>query len=189
ARHAGRKFLTLSYGQQRLALLARALVQHPDWLLLDEFYNGLDAAYRRRIDAVLAAARRRGQSWVATAHRALDLPRGTRRMLELPDGEVHAVRPVQPKDLERLRRRAGEVPRERSQGRRAWRAAGKAGTPVLVRLSGVDLFVDYRAVLRNVDWQLHEGEHWAIYGANGSGKSSLLKLLYGDLSPPSGGRG
>ena len=190
-RHAGRKFLTLSYGQKRLALLARALVQHPDWLLLDEFYNGLDAAYRRRIDAVLAAARRRGQSWVATAHRALDLPRGTRRMLELADGEVHAVRPVQPKDLERLRRRAGEVPRVRSQGKRAWRATGKAGasgTPVLVRLSGVNLFVDYRAVLRNVDWQLHEGEHWAIYGANGSGKSSLLKLLYGDLSPASGGR-
>jgi molybdate transport system ATP-binding protein len=191
SRHAGRKFLTLSYGQKRLALLARALVQQPDWLLLDEFYNGLDAAYRRRIDTVLAAARRRGQSWVATAHRALDVPRGTRQMLELTDGEVHAVRRVQPKDLERLRRRAGEGARARTQAKRAWPAVGKAGAPgapVLVRLSRVDLFVDYRAVLRNVDWQLHEGEHWAIFGANGSGKSSLLKLLYGDLSPASGGR-
>jgi|HubBroStandDraft_1064217.scaffolds.fasta_scaffold00225_16 molybdate transport system ATP-binding protein len=193
-RHAGRKFLTLSYGQKRLALLARALVQHPDWLLLDEFYNGLDAAYRRRIDAVLAGARRRGQSWVATAHRALDVPRGTRRMLELADGEVHAVRRVQPKDLERLRKRAGEGARERAQAKSTRRAAGKtgaagaAGASVLVRLSRVDLFVDYRAVLRDVDWQLREGEHWAIFGANGSGKSSLLKLLYGDLSPASGGR-
>src|SRR5580658_736976 len=196
-RHAGRKFLILSYGQKRLALLARALVQHPDWLLLDEFYNGLDAAYRRRIDAVLAGARRRGQSWVATAHRALDVPRGTRRMLELADGEVHAVRRVQPKDLERLRKRAGEGARERAQAKSPRRAAGNpgaacaagaAGASVLVRLSRVDLFVDYRAVLRDVDWQLREGEHWAIFGANGSGKSSLLKLLYGDLSPASGGR-
>ena len=73
-----RQFLALSYGQKRLALLARALVQHPDWLLLDELYNGLDAAYRRRMDAVLEAARRRGQSWVASAHRAADVPRGTR---------------------------------------------------------------------------------------------------------------
>jgi len=190
-RHAGRKFLTLSYGQKRLALLARALVQHPDWLLLDEFYNGLDALYRRRIDAVLAAARRRGQSWVATAHRALDVPRGTRRMLELADGEVHAVRSVQPKDLERLRTRAREGARQSPRPKGVGRAAGKAGAPgarLLVRLSRVDLFVDYRAVLRNVDWQLREGEHWAVYGANGSGKSSLLKLLYGDLSPASGGR-
>src|SRR5580693_5174723 len=128
-RHAGRKFLTLSYGQKRLALLARALVQHPDWLLLDEFYNGLDALYRRRIDAVLAAARRRGQSWVATAHRALDVPRGTRRMLELAAGEVHVVRRVQSADLERLRKRAGEGARQRTQANRGWRVAEKAGTP------------------------------------------------------------
>jgi ABC-type molybdenum transport system ATPase subunit/photorepair protein PhrA len=50
------------------------------------------------------------------------------------------------------------------------------------------LYVDYRPVLREVDWQLHEGEHWAVYGANGAGKSSFLKLLYGDLSPALGGR-
>jgi molybdate transport system ATP-binding protein len=57
-----------------------------------------------------------------------------------------------------------------------------------VNLSHVDLYVDYRAVLRGVDWQLRSGEHWAVYGANGSGKSSFLKLLYGDLSPALGGR-
>src|SRR5271167_4723817 len=34
---AARKFLSLSYGEKRLALLARALAQAPDWLLLDEF--------------------------------------------------------------------------------------------------------------------------------------------------------
>src|SRR6202789_3169966 len=90
-RHAAREFLSLSYGQKRLALLARALVQDPDWLLLDELYNGLDAAYRRRIDAVLAAAARRGRSWVATAHRTADVPRETRGLLELADGRVQAV--------------------------------------------------------------------------------------------------
>ena len=34
-------------GRNGLALLARALCQAPDWLLLDEFYNGLDAALPR----------------------------------------------------------------------------------------------------------------------------------------------
>jgi molybdate transport system ATP-binding protein len=43
-------------------------------------------------------------------------------------------------------------------------------------------------VLRNLNWQIRKGEHWAVYGENGSGKSSLLKLLYGDLSPALGGR-
>src|SRR5882724_2701719 len=110
-RHASREFLSLSYGQRRLALLARALVQDPDWLLLDEFYNGLDADYRQRIDAVLHAAVRRGQSWVATAHRAVDVPQGTCCMLELAQGRAHAVKRIRPSDLARLRERAGESPR------------------------------------------------------------------------------
>ena len=53
---ARRRFLSLSYGEKRLTLLARALVQEPDWLLLDELYNGLDPSFRARIDAVLRAA-------------------------------------------------------------------------------------------------------------------------------------
>jgi molybdate transport system ATP-binding protein len=200
-RHASREFLSLSYGQKRLALLARALVQDPDWLLLDEFYNGLDADYRRRIDAILDAALRRGQSWVATAHRAMDVPRGTRWMLNLADGRAHAAKRIRPPDLKRLVERAGEKPgmparrprrnvARRPPGGAARQALAGAGTsaPVVIRLSRVNLYVEYRLVLRTLDWQLRTGEHWAVYGANGAGKSSFLKLLYGDLSPALGGR-
>jgi molybdate transport system ATP-binding protein len=192
-RLAARDFLSLSYGQKRLALLARALVQTPDWLLLDELYNGLDADYRRRMDRLLAAAARGGQSWVATAHRAADVPQGTRCLLQLAEGQVHTVRRLRPSDLDRLVQHAGE---SRGRARRARRLpprqllAGRplaANAPALIRLSQVDLYVEYRAVLRKLDWQLRKGEHWAVYGANGAGKSSFLKLLYGDLSPAVGG--
>ena len=91
-RLAAREFSSLSYGQKRLALLARALAQEPDWLLLDEFYNGLDTAYRRRIDRVLDAARAAGQSWVAVTHRAGDVPRGTRGIIELHLGRLLSVK-------------------------------------------------------------------------------------------------
>ncbi len=202
SRHAAREFLSLSYGQKRLALLARALVQNPDWLLLDEFYNGLDSDYRLSIDKVLGAAVRRGQSWVATAHRAGDVPRGTRCMLELAEGRMHVIKRIRPSDLARLTERAGETPRHPPRARTSPRAgksvrAGKlprarnvaaSSAPVLLRLSRVNLHVDYRPVLRDLDWQLRRGEHWAIFGANGAGKSSFLKLLYGDLSPSLGGR-
>jgi molybdate transport system ATP-binding protein len=194
-RYARRKFLTLSYGEKRLALLARALVQNPDWLLLDEFYNGLDQDYRRRIDALLEAARRRGQSWVATAHRAADVPRGTRLALVLAGGKVLHRKSLDRAELRDLARRAAEepsavrVPRvrpARQTARPATRRARRRGPP-LIELTDVDLYVEYRAVLKQLNWQLRRGEHWAVFGANGAGKSSFLKLLYGDLAPALGG--
>ncbi len=42
------------------------------------------------------------------------------------------------------------------------------------------------AVLRGLDWRVAPGEHWVILGANGSGKTSLLKSLTGFLSPTAG---
>jgi molybdate transport system ATP-binding protein len=183
-RIASRRFLSLSYGEKRLVLLARALVQDPDWLLLDELYNGLDANFRRRIDAVLSAARRRGQSWIATAHRAIDVPRGTGSVIELSDGRIRMIERLKRADHERLKTSAGEQAAQRSS---LAKSSSRLG-PVLLRLSHVDLYVEYRAVLRDLNWQLRRGEHWSVFGENGAGKSSFLKLLYGDLSPALGGR-
>lgn len=182
-RQATRKFLSLSYGQKRIALLARALAQDPDWLLLDEFYNGLDADYRGRIDAILAAARRRGQSWIAAAHRAGDVPQGTSRVIELEGGRLHSIGRVRRRDLARLAEQADERPRRAKE-----RARNVSDARLLLRLTQADLYVDYRPVLRDLNWELRAGEHWAVFGANGAGKSSFLKLLYGDLSPALGGR-
>jgi iron complex transport system ATP-binding protein len=41
-------------------------------------------------------------------------------------------------------------------------------------------------ILNDVSWRVQSGEHWAILGANGSGKTSLLKALTGYLSPTAG---
>ncbi len=183
-RLAERGFLSLSYGEKRLVLLARALVQDPDWLLLDEFYNGLDANYRQRIDTILQAASRKGQSWIVAAHRQVDVPLATQRLIELDQGRVRSMGRLQRADLVRLTASACETPQPTLQ----LASRSVAPRPLLLRLVNVNLYVEYRLVLRNLNWYIRGGEHCAVLGANGTGKSSFIKLLYGDLSPAWGGR-
>jgi len=41
-------------------------------------------------------------------------------------------------------------------------------------------------ILRDVNWTVRPGEHWIILGANGSGKTSLLKAITGYMTPTNG---
>ncbi len=53
----------------------------------------------------------------------------------------------------------------------------------LVRLDGVDVALAGETVLHDLNWELRVGEHWAVVGANGSGKTSFLRLVAGRLWP------
>lgn len=55
-----------------------------------------------------------------------------------------------------------------------------------VRLEGVWLRLQGHPILRGIDWDIRPGQRWVLLGANGAGKSVLLKLLAGDIWPPPG---
>lgn len=61
---------------------------------------------------------------------------------------------------------------------------------ILVELKGVHVDHYGSRLLRGVSWELRRGENWAVLGANGAGKTSLLRLVAGDLWPhfDAGGR-
>ena len=50
---AQRSFVTLSSGEQRLALVARAFVKTPELLILDEPLHGLDDNHRDRVRNII----------------------------------------------------------------------------------------------------------------------------------------
>ena len=55
------------------------------------------------------------------------------------------------------------------------------GNPQLViDMKDVNIRYGERTILRDLDWQVREGERWALLGENGSGKSTLLSLICAD---------
>lgn len=87
-RLAGRRMDTLSTGEARRALIARALVDDPPVLVLDEPCAGLDpgAAYHLRTTyGALAGA---GRSLVLVTHHIEDIVAGVERVVVLRDGRI-----------------------------------------------------------------------------------------------------
>src|SRR5260221_1364098 len=56
----------------------------------------------------------------------------------------------------------------------------------IVRLKNIDIFQQTHLVLSNVDLHIDKGDFVWLIGQAGSGKSSLLKVIYGDLSISTG---
>lgn len=66
--HADEHFGALSGGQRQRGLLARALVDQPALLLLDEPFNGLDTTSRKALMATLRTLRAEGVAIVVSTH-------------------------------------------------------------------------------------------------------------------------
>ncbi|MDR1182957.1 MAG: ATP-binding cassette domain-containing protein [Bacteroidales bacterium] len=60
-------------------------------------------------------------------------------------------------------------------------------TPIpVIRLKNVDIFQQKILVLSDISFTINKGEFVYVIGRTGSGKSNLLKLMYGDIETASG---
>lgn len=180
-----KRITTLSQGQLRLLLVARALVRRAPLTLLDEVTDGLDAHARRiLLDALGSAAHL--STLVMTTHRPETLPDWTAREIVLEAGRVRSESfrmtacsqaPETQKALCVTSSAPAAVPAlsSYSDELRAIR-----GCSVRISIKNATVFIDRVPVLHELDWTIQPGENWAVIGRNGAGKSTLLRLLAGD---------
>ncbi|MDE2052681.1 MAG: ATP-binding cassette domain-containing protein, partial [Gammaproteobacteria bacterium] len=181
---AGRRFLTLSYGERRLTLLARALASRPRMLLLDELLNGLDEANHERARRWLEGTARSRLPWVLSTHRVEDVPHSATHALVLEHGRIVYRGSIRRAPLTRwLDRAVAPRPVARPRARR-----GISTERALVRLTNARVHLDEHVALEKVSLTIRRGDCWVVHGHNGSGKTTLLRTLYGDHGVAVGGR-
>ena len=61
----------------------------------------------------------------------------------------------------------------------------KSDNPI-IKLSNLTIQRDQKVILKSINWQVNQGEHWVVLGGNGSGKTTLLSAITGYFSPTKG---
>lgn len=57
---------------------------------------------------------------------------------------------------------------------------------MVVEVENVSVIRDSIYILKEINWHVKKGEHWAVIGLNGSGKTTLLNMISGYLFPSKG---
>jgi molybdate transport system ATP-binding protein len=196
----GRDMQTLSTGELRKVLIARALVGYPKILLLDEVCDGLDAAFRREMLAFINEIATHGTQVIYTTHRVdEELPSITHfaqfdhgRLVETRERCVaQASKPALSPTSKLPTRRIAQKPADleiRDTADFEVCATKRREDALLIDIAYADVFLDRKKVLHDINWQLRSGENWVALGGNGAGKTTFLKLVASELYPAVGAR-
>jgi molybdate transport system ATP-binding protein len=180
-----RKLLHLSHGEARKVLIARALMQQPQLLILDDPFRGLDtdsqARLRHTIELLIADGATQVMLIVA---RSQDIPEGISHLLCVAGQKVTAQGPKEA--LLPCLFGMGDSgtqsfpPTEREQPFPAMRHSRLASSVALIEMNGVGVRYGDVTVLHEITWCMRRNEHWAVLGPNGAGKTTLLSLILAD---------
>jgi molybdate transport system ATP-binding protein len=172
----------LSTGELRKLALCRQLLEAPDWLVLDEMRDGLDAGARAwlagHLEAIIVAGSPR---LVLVSDRYEAVPSGATHVLHLMDGRVAYAGPRAAYESDWLPANAAtELPEDVAALASLLARDAEPVPDPLVRLRSVTVAWSGRAVLDRLSWTLRPGQHTLVRGPNGCGKTTLLKLVTGD---------
>lgn len=175
---AKKNILTMSRGEARKILIARALIAEPDVLILDEFLEGVDCDSRNLIFAAVDKAAEKGTTIICSAHRSDEVPSCINRTLHIEKGRIKCA------DMEDAEAVCTLPPVEVPEPPQVRKIEEDT---VLFRVNNSNVIFLGKQILTGINWEMRGNENWALLGRNGAGKTTLMKLLTGDLPPYAGG--
>ena len=172
-----KRLIQLSNGENKRVQLAKALLQEPDILLLDNPFLGLDVEARKVLNKILESISIKGIS-IVMATSSEGIPDFITDVLELKGSKEfswkskeiflksHFPRLKQIKiDKDFLNHLLDD---------------GKNDFSTAVNMNEVHVQYSDKIILEGINWEVKRGERWSLSGPNGAGKSTLLSLINAD---------
>jgi len=179
-----RAFRNLSTGETRKLLLVRALASQPELLILDEPFDGLDIETTQVLETELNLLSR-SQPMLLVLNRWNEIPVFATHLAYLSDGELlHTVatsdldQVAELEQLLHLKTTDLSIPAPLTNQSEV-RHTLNPDEP-LVLLKQATIRYGDKTIFEKLDWRIEAGEHWQLFGPNGSGKTCLLNLITGD---------
>ena len=172
-----RKLLSLSNGELRRVLLARMWMEKPDWIYFNDLFGGLDPEYRSHLASSVVDLSKR-----PNVKLTVRLAREDELLPEIPaftyaDKTFRQYEGALPSAAAKPKYTKAELTDyEIVKLRGDYEGRGE----VLFDLKKVNVQFGDTVVLKNLNWTVRKGEHWAVMGENGAGKSTLLGMLTAD---------
>ena len=183
--------ILLSSGELRKYKLASSLFSAPRVLIMDNPFIGLDAQTRDQLKKLLTMLSDEGLQIILVLAKSDEIPDFITHVVEVCDmkvqpkmerqaylaGRASFPTRVLSAEKEQLLRSLGDrhvVTSETGQASRS------NSSTEIIRFNKVSIRYGTRTILKDLDWTVMNGEHWALSGQNGSGKSTLLSLVCAD---------
>lgn len=166
--------IQLSNGENKRLQLAKALLQQPALLILDNPFIGLDTDGRQLLHTILAKLSAEGMPLLLITSQQ-ELPAYITHVAVLEKGKLtsHTKEQFIPqqKNIEPLFtiQQLKNIP-------------ALSEDNFLTAIKMVDVHVQYgdKKILQHINWEVKRGERWSVSGPNGAGKSTLLSLITAD---------
>ena len=166
--------ILLSSGELRKYKLASSLFTNPKVLIMENPFIGLDKETREQLKELLGMlAQEQGLQIILVLAKTDEIPEFITHIVEVKD-----LRVMPKVNSGQWRVDSGEFLRP-SGSKNSTLYTLNSNLPI-IHFNHVTIRYGARTILKDLDWTVMQGEHWALSGQNGSGKSTLLSLVCAD---------
>ena len=182
-----KKVVTLSSGEIRKLQIICALMSKPRVIIIDNPFIGLDVSARKQLTELFLTLKEQGEILIVLVLSKND---------DMPDFVTHVVQVESMRVMPKLTLDSWKMQNKGCPTRiltkkyeeeilrlpysQDYNISNEQAKKQIIEFNNVSIKYGERTILKDLSFNVLNGEHWALSGENGAGKSTLLSIVCAD---------